>query len=81
MASVAPDEFEAAAARVFTTTDGQVVLQGLIERFGFENRTTLVQGDPAFSAFHEGQRTVVVRLKEAVRRGYAGAQQQKEALT
>jgi len=60
-----PNPFEV----FLTDTQAQAVLEHLRQAFGFENRTTCVPNDPITSAFHEGQRTVVVHIMRQIRTG------------
>lgn len=66
---LAPREIEQAIYRAFSTEDGQIAFDYLMRRFGYEVRTTHVPGDPATSAFNEGQRTVTRYLRLWYRRG------------
>lgn len=38
------------------------VLNDLIKKYGFFDKTTFVQGDPSATAFNEGQRSVVISI-------------------
>lgn len=46
---------------VFSTDDGKIVLADLQKRFHL-SATTFERGDPHFSAFLEGQRSVVLTI-------------------
>lgn len=46
---------------VFSTDDGEIVLADLQKRFHL-SATTFERGDPHFSAFLEGQRSVVLTI-------------------
>jgi hypothetical protein len=63
---------EANPFEVFLTdAQAQAALEHLRQMFGFETRTTCVPNDPITSAFHEGQRTVIVYLMRVIRTGRA----------
>lgn len=48
---------------VFNTDEGKVVLEDLERRFHL-SASTFERGDPHFSAFLEGQRSVVLTIKK-----------------
>ena len=48
--------------QVFTSEEGAAVLQDLEKRFHLE-ATTFERGDPHYSAFLEGQRSVMLTIK------------------
>ena len=79
--------FQTAAARLFATADGQIVLEHLRRHFGFETATTIVRDrtervDLGLTAFNEGQRCVYRELVVAVERGSIPTEdRQKEAIT
>lgn len=62
-----PNPFEV----FLTDTQAQAALEHLRQMFGFETRTTCVPNDPITSAFHEGQRTVIVYIMRVIRNGRA----------
>lgn len=53
-------------ARVFRSGDGPLVMQDLIRQFG-GLRSSVVFGQPDATAYHEGQRSVVLYLRKKVR--------------
>lgn len=59
---VQPHEVAAAYKELFASPAGQIVLQHLVAKFGFVNKTTFVPGDPMHSAVFEGQRSVMVYI-------------------
>lgn len=49
---------------VFSTQEGQIVLGDLLRHFGFTDKTTFVENDPAgrLQAAGEGQRSVIIHI-------------------
>jgi len=60
-------ELKLSYRRTFNTDDGEVVLQDLKSRFGFE--ATTFSGDPYESAFNEGQRAAVLLIVRMLSEG------------
>jgi hypothetical protein len=75
-----------AAYRLSQTDDGRLVIAALRHMYGHETRTTAVQTtagalDPLYTLHLEGQRVVVMRLLEWVRKGAVPqVEPQKEAI-
>lgn len=59
---IQPHEVAAAYQELFASPAGQIVLNHLVAKFGFTNKSTFVPGDPAHSAIYEGQRSVMVYI-------------------
>jgi len=53
-------------ARTFRGGDGPLVLQDLIRKFG-GLRSSVVFGQPDATAYHEGQRSVILYIRKKVR--------------
>jgi hypothetical protein len=75
-----------AAYRLSQTDDGRLVIAALRQMYGHETRTTAVQTttgslDPLYTLHLEGQRVVVMRLLEWIRKGsMPQVEPQKEAI-
>jgi hypothetical protein len=60
------DDLKTTYRQVFTTEDGKAVLEDLEKRFHLM-ATTFERGDPHFSAFLEGQRSVLLAIKGMIK--------------
>jgi len=61
------DDLKLSYRRTFNSDDGQVVLNDLKTRFGFE--TTTYSDNPYESAFNEGQRAAVLLIVRMLTEG------------
>lgn len=53
----------ASAFRWLTSTeDGLIIIRWLTSKFGFTSKSTLAPGQPDITAFHEGQRSVLIAI-------------------
>ena len=69
------EDIHAAYEAVFLCQEGEIVLADLVRHFGFATKSTLVPGDPSYSAYHEGQRTVMVHVMKILE-GYYNKQKE-----
>ncbi len=60
------DDLKTTYRQVFTSEEGVAVLQDLEKRFHLE-ATTFERGDPHYSAFLEGQRSVMLTIKGMIK--------------
>lgn len=60
------DDLKTTYRQVFTSEEGAAVLQDLEKRFHLE-ATTFERGDPHYSAFLEGQRSVMLTIKGMIK--------------
>lgn len=70
------DQAIAAYQECFASPAGQIVIQHLLMKFGFNRRSTFVPGDPHHSAANEGQRSVLVFIGQMLE-AKLGEEQQK----
>lgn len=65
---VQPDPVNIAEAYriVASLPEGQLMLRDMIRRFAYASRSTFVPGDPGWTAWKEGQRSVMVHLSRMI---------------
>lgn len=68
----------AAYQQVAATREGQIVIQDLVNKFGF-SRTTLLNADPMRMAWNEGGRAVCVHIGRMVDTDLAAIEEQTAA--
>jgi hypothetical protein len=64
---------------VFCGEDGQIVLADLATRFGFQTRSTFVEGDVNRTVFNEGGRAVLIHMGRMIEADPEELKRQEEA--
>lgn len=61
-AAVTPGEVCLAYKQTFSTPEGQIVAADLMRRYAFTRKTTFCPGEPEYTFFYEGQRSVLIHI-------------------